>query len=265
VRHAATPLPNLLICTIFLFLAWYPGDLNRMFENIVSDTFYTENYNITVISRPDYADGDAASTAQLGPWVLTLDNFLTADEAETLIGLGAAIGYERSTDVGEIEVDGTFERVVSQGRTSTNAWCNTVECDKDPVVTAVYERIKNLTQIAIDHSEPLQLLRYEPGQFYEAHHDYIDYEIKRKQGVRIVTVFLYLNDVEEGGETDFPQLSLQVKPKLGRALIWPSVFDDDPHAVDYRTTHQAIPVKQGIKYGANAWLHQRSFGDDDCE
>ena len=32
----------------------------------------------------------------------------------------------------------------------------------------------------------------------EQHHDYIDFHQKRAQGVRILTVFLYLNDVEKG-------------------------------------------------------------------
>jgi len=77
--------------------------------------------------------------------------------------------------------------------------------------------------------------------------------------VRIITVFLYLNDVEAGGGTDFPLLNLTVLPKRGTALIWPSVRDSDPNRKDARTEHQALPVEAGIKYGANAWVHQRSF------
>ena len=94
------------------------------------------------------------------------------------------------------------------------------------------------------------------------HHDYIPAEIKYKQGVRILTVFLYLNNVEAGGGTNFPLLDLTVEPKIGRALIWPSVLDKHPNAADYRTNHQALPVEQGIKFGINAWLHQRTLGED---
>ena len=80
--------------------------------------------------------------------------------------------------------------------------------------------------------------------------------------VRILTVFLYLNnDVEEGGATNFPLLDLTVEPKRGRALIiWPTtvgVLDEDPRQMDPMTNHQALPVTKGLKYGANAWLHQR--------
>lgn len=35
-------------------------------------------------------------------------------------------------------------------------------------------------------------------------------------GPRILTFFLYLSDVEEGGETGFPKMNLQVTPKKGR-------------------------------------------------
>jgi len=81
----------------------------------------------------------------------------------------------------------------------------------------------------------------------------------RISGSRILTVFLYLNDVEEGGGTNFPRLDLTVTPKLGRVVLWPSVLDDDPHSRDDQTHHQALPVTKGIKYGANAWFHQRQF------
>jgi prolyl 4-hydroxylase len=89
--------------------------------------------------------------------------------------------------------------------------------------------------------------------------DYIENRTERAQGVRILTVFLYLNDVEEGGGTRFTDLDITVQPKKGRALIWPSVLDANPDVKDDRTHHEALPVKKGIKYGANAWIHQRDF------
>jgi len=66
-------------------------------------------------------------------------------------------------------------------------------------------------------------------------------------------------DVEEGGETSFPNLGLKVKPKLGRAALWPSVLNDQPNTRDSRTDHTALPVIKGLKYAANAWFHQRDF------
>jgi prolyl 4-hydroxylase len=121
------------------------------------------------------------------------------------------------------------------------------------------DRIANFTEINDDNSEFLQLLRYEKGQFYKKHHDYIGIERNRQQGVRILTVYLYLNDVEAGGGTNFPLLDLTVMPKRGRALLWPSVLDAKPEKEDFLTNHQALPVEAGVKYGANAWYHIRDF------
>ena len=72
---------------------------------------------------------------------------------------------------------------------------------------------------------------------------------------------MYLSDVEEGGETRFDYFGddLQVRPKRGRVVLWPSVLDEDPLEIDERTEHEAMPVLKGRKYAANAWLHLRSY------
>ena len=60
---------------------------------------------------------------------------------------------------------------------------------------------------------------------------------------------------EEGGGTRFTELNLTVVPKPGRALMWPSVLDDDPSCVkrisDHRTQHEALPPTAGA-LSANA-------------
>ena len=66
-----------------------------------------------------------------------------------------------------------------------------------------------------------------------------------------------------GGGTRFTALNVTVRPKRGRALIWPSVYDDDPTAKDRysdpRTHHEALPVKRGTKFSANLWIHAYDF------
>lgn len=79
------------------------------------------------------------------------------------------------------------------------------------------------------------------------------------QGVRVFTFFMYLSDVEEGGETYFPKLGIKVRPRLGSAIMWPSVHDEDMTQTDRRTNHAALPVQAGLKVGANLWVHQHDF------
>jgi prolyl 4-hydroxylase len=241
--------------------AWYPGDADAMFERIVNDPVYRQYHNATVLSRPNPPQDDDSNVVD-GPWLIYLENFTTPEEAARLIELGGVVGYERSEDVGDEDETGEIDSVVSVGRTSTNAWCDPKQCENDPVVQPLIERMEKLTGITREYTEHLQLLKYEVGQFYEEHHDYIEIDRMRYSGVRILTVFLYLNTVERGGATNFPLLGptgISVQPRQGRVVLWPSVLDDDPHAKDDRTNHQAMPVQEGIKYGANAWYHQRQF------
>jgi len=56
---------------------------------------------------------------------------------------------------------------------------------------------------------------------------------------------IYLNDVEEGGETEFLHFSKRVKPKTGRIVIWPAGF---PYV------HRGNPPLSGEKYILTSWM-----------
>jgi prolyl 4-hydroxylase len=45
--------------------------------------------------------------------------------------------------------------------------------------------LEKLTGIDRMNYEYLQLLSYEEGEFYGQHHDFIDYQVNRPQGVRV--------------------------------------------------------------------------------
>lgn len=136
---------------------WKAGDLNRMFERIVR-----EYPNVSVLLQP----GQPNPTYDDSPWVVILDDFLTEEECNVLIDLGAAEGYERSMDVGAKKFDGTYDSNLSKGRTSSNAWC-TDACFNHTMTKTVLEKIETLTGVPDVNSEYLQLLQYEEGQFYE--------------------------------------------------------------------------------------------------
>ena len=62
---------------------------------------------------------------------------------------------------------------------------------------------------------------------------------------RFLFWILYLNDIDEGGETEFIHLSERVAPKAGRILIAPAYFT---HA------HRGNPPLDGDKYIATGWM-----------
>ena len=59
---------------------------------------------------------------------------------------------------------------------------------------------------------------------------------------------IYLNDVKEGGETEFLHFSKRVKPKTGRIVIWPAAF---PYV------HRGNPPLDGEKYIITSWMMLR--------
>lgn len=253
---------------------WKPGDLNKLMEDVVDDASGTGEYkrfDPKALSRPskkrDGTPVESAEETEDGPWVVLLDNFVSEAEADRMVELGKLQGYERSADVGKEKPDGTHDSLVSESRTSHNTWCQEKTCYEDKMIVPVVERIASVTQTMVNNSEYLQLLQYEPGQYYRQHHDYIPHHRGMPCGVRILTLFIYLNDVEEGGGTHFPLLDITVQPKKGSALLWPSVLDEAPESKDGRTDHEALPVIKGLKYGANAWIHSRNFKaafEDNC-
>lgn len=245
--------------------AWRPGDLNEFFENATKLT----QYEPKVHSRPSLLPGDTRESAdyKVGPWVLTLENVINKEEANAIIEWGNWHGWFKSMVSGDAREDGTSEAVLSEERTSRQAWCHE-ECMEDPIIERVLERLSNITNLHSNHSDYLQLLRYEEGAFYKPHHDYHSYQVYSASGVRIMTLYIYLNDVLEGGGTRFPILNVTVTPKLGRALIWNNVMNEDPDEQDWRTLHEALPPLNGSrKYGATLWWHQRDFktaDENDC-
>ncbi len=262
-----------------------PGDLNKMFERIVGeseegDDVVVPKKNVRILSRPNHppnftGNDDDPTDYVIGPWVVTLDNFVTDEECDRLIQLGSKMGYTRSSLEEEKNYDKEELEQEREGddayRTSTNTWCDET-CNKDELGKNVISKLANATGIPDAYSEQLQLLSYIPGQYYKDHHDWIPEQTFHPPGPRIITFFLYLNNVEEGGATRLTDLTgddggifLDIQPKKGMALVWPSALDIDPMKIDDRTFHEALAVTKGRKYGANAWFHLRKFKDDLCD
>lgn len=62
---------------------------------------------------------------------------------------------------------------------------------------------------------------------------------------RIATYSLFLNDVAEGGETEFLYQNKRIAPKQGRLVIFPS---------SYTHTHRGNPPLRGVKYIMTGWI-----------
>jgi len=92
------------------------------------------------------------------------------------------------------------------------------------MIRGIEYRAASLFGLHMESVEPIQLVNYKPGEFYKTHHDSgaVDDEDQviadDPTFSRLVTISVYLNDVEEGGETYFPKCGLKVKPEAGKAV-----------------------------------------------
>ena len=88
----------------------------------------------------------------------------------------------------------------------------------------------------------LKMQKTEIGQGYHIWHFEND---SKAYGQRLLVYSLYLNDVEEGGETEFLYHPMRVKPKEGTMLIWPAGFTH---------THRGNPPISNTKYIITGWI-----------
>lgn len=151
---------------------------------------------------------------------------------------------------------------VNKDRTSTSVFLNSARDDADDVLRRIAANAAKVANVPVSHLEPLQVVKYEPGQFYRQHYDYLDEsstEVK-KHGQRTVTILVYLNTLPEdetGGGTKFHVLDHTVKPEKGAGLLWHNVTSLGN--VDARTLHSGEPLnaKGSVKYAMNIWFRDR--------
>ncbi|MFO1225795.1 2OG-Fe(II) oxygenase [Roseateles sp.] len=147
---------------------------------------------------------------------------------------------------------------VNAARTSDGMFFERCESE---LIRRVEARIAALLRWPLDHGEGLQVLRYRPGAEYQPHYDYFDpahaatASILKRGGQRVGTLVMYLNHVEAGGATIFPDIGLDVMPVKGNAVFFSY---DRPHP-STQTLHGGAPVIAGEKWIATKWLRQGVF------
>lgn len=189
------------------------------------------------------------------PNVALVTDLLSARECEDLVRL--ASGKMRRSQVVDRD-SGQLE--VSAVRTSEGAHFQRGE---NALVQRLEQRIADLTGVPVDHGEPLQVLHYRVDDEYRPHHDYFDpaspgsQEHVRHGGQRIATMVVYLNAVEEGGDTGFPELELSVRPQPGSAVYFE--YFNAAGELDGRCLHAGTPVRRGEKWIVTKWLRQGPY------
>lgn len=170
-----------------------------------------------------------------------LSSFLTDEEADRLIQLAEG-NFRRSGVIGPLGQD----NYVDPNRTSSSCFLH----DSDLLVRTVKARAARQLGVGKNQLEGLQVVKYEPGQFFNQHHDWFtpDYA-KRVGGQREFTIFVYLTTGD--GPTEFPKLGRAFQPRKGDALQWRNCTH--PDRCQDLNLHRGAAPQSGVKYGLNIW------------
>ena len=127
----------------------------------------------------------------------------------------------------------------------------------DPLVDQLQRRIDDLVGLEHALGERLEGQRYLPGQRFQPHNDWFPPDSPSwahendRGGQRAITAMVYLNEVEEGGETEFTRLGIAVAPRVGTLLVWNNADEDG--VPNPWTIHAGSRVVRGTKYIVTKW------------
>jgi hypothetical protein len=110
----------------------------------------------------------------------------------------------------------------------------------DPIMSKMHETIQSLWDREFFLETNYSILGYRIGESLKSHHDDI-YNMPTNSGhpKRNISSVLYLNDDYEGGELNFVNQKIKIKPTAGTVVLFPSTE---------RFTHFAAKVVSGIKF-----------------
>jgi len=192
----------------------------------------------------------AGSVLSASPIVHAVPRFASAAECQWLIA-SAAPRLDRA---------GVYNNPtgVDPGRTNQFAPFN-FACS-DLVVEMIRQRIANQIGAPLDCLEMAQVLHYGVGQEFVLHCDFLDPQSLRaeieRNGQRVATVLIYLNESFEGGETSFPRLGINHRGKTGDLLVFGNV--DGAGGPDPRSQHAGLPPTSGEKWVFSQWVRNKA-------
>lgn len=188
------------------------------------------------------------------PLVYVIEDFITDQECQHFVSASDS-KLERAKTIGG--KDGIYH----ENRTGSNCW---IAHNHSEVATNLGQRIADLVGFPLKNAESFQVVYYTGGTQYNDHHDAFNHETEEgkkhleRGGQRIFTALGYLNDVEEGGSTEFNDLNISIKPKKGSLLVWKNVLSGTTK-VHPESLHAGRPVTKGEKYAFNLWFRENKF------
>lgn len=209
-------------------------------------------------NRVDLGDIEARLITRLKrPDLAVFEQVLSADECRELMAMSRD-KLARSTAINK--QTGQPDVIAERSSEGTS-----FQRGENPLIQRIDARLARLMNWPEENGEGLQILRYKPGGEYRPHFDFFPPTDPGSAthmtvgGQRVATLVMYLNDVEQGGATDFPDAGLSVLPRQGCAVYF--AYTGPFGQVDPLSLHAGLPVVAGEKWIATKWLRQQRYGD----
>jgi hypothetical protein len=210
-----------------------------------------EESNMPTLTTPRSAYV-GTTVLNVDPMVAVVKNFIDKSICDQVVNIA-------KNRISRAEVSVDEGPAIFPGRSGFNCW---IPYSDHPVIQEIGERVSSVVGIPLSHAESLQVIHYDPEQEYKDHYDAYDLSTICGQRCckwghqRVVTALLYLNEVEEGGSTDFPKINLSVVAETGKLLIFNNIGDNItvPHK---NSLHAGRPVVRGEKWACNIWFRAR--------
>jgi prolyl 4-hydroxylase len=232
---------NIYIIGLIILLLIIPIVIGVIILYKKKNVFYTQEVADRKLSEPFLKSMATEIRGSLGSPIYIIDNFLSIDICNNIIDeLKTKLKPSKLTR--ENPTDPYF-------RTSSTAIFSNSKTQE-----FVNKKMEDI--IVAKKSEIPQIQHYNVSQEFKAHWDGFDPKYDKKfydRGQRSWTFMIYLNNVEEGGETYFPKLYETIIPKMGRAVIWYNL--DKNGDLDRNTLHQGKPIIKGEKYIITKWFN----------
>ncbi len=143
----------------------------------------------------------------------------------------------------------------------TNSWAQFDLMSSELIHLLVQHRMAAASGFPLYNMEATAVLHYAVGEEITNHFDFVDPDIPNyeqeieRNGQRVMTFLIYLNDDYDHGETDFPKLGITCKGRRGEGLYFINALDDG--SPDLSTVHAGRPTANGEKWIVSQFIRNR--------
>ena len=199
-------------------------------------------------SKPELVDTKIVEEKELAPGIIQYT--ISKKSANTLCGLVQNSLIKQWSDAGiyankgENSINKNIRNCFAYTAKGKESTCH----PQDPIristesinacIDSAVQRFRDRYQLGEVISESTNFLRYEEGGHFVEHVDH------NENVPRLISSSMFLNDKFDGGELEFKEFNLKIKPEAGKIIVF---YSSKPY------THKVNPVECGIRYSAVKW------------